>query len=81
MGGRLQREQLCDVPRGQETHDLLIVDHDMKLIMSLCDRILVLNKGLLIAEGSPLEIQESRDVQEAYLGRRHARRAGQIDRP
>lgn len=60
---------------------LLIVDHDMKLIMSLCDRILVLNKGLLIAEGSPLEIQENLDVQEAYLGRRHGRRAGQIYKP
>jgi branched-chain amino acid transport system permease protein len=54
---------------------LLIVDHDMKLIMSLCDRIAVLNKGQLIAQGSPEEIQGNKDVQEAYLGRRHARRA------
>lgn len=54
---------------------LLIVDHDMKLIMSLCDRIAVLNKGSLIAEGSPDEIQNNKDVQEAYLGRRHARLA------
>jgi branched-chain amino acid transport system permease protein len=57
---------------------LLIVDHDMKLIMSLCDRIAVLNKGQLIAEGSPEEIQGNKDVQEAYLGRRHARRAEKI---
>lgn len=55
---------------------LLIVDHDMKLIMSLCDRIVVLNKGALIAEGSPDEIQGNKNVQEAYLGRRHARLAG-----
>lgn len=54
---------------------LLIVDHDMKLIMSLCDRIAVLNKGQLIAEGSPEEIQANKNVQEAYLGRRHAKRA------
>ena len=54
---------------------LLIVDHDMKLIMSLCDRIAVLNKGQLIAEGTPEAIQGNTDVQEAYLGRRHARRA------
>ena len=54
---------------------LLIVDHDMKLIMALCDRIVVLNKGQLIAEGSPGDIQKSKDVQEAYLGRRHAQRA------
>jgi branched-chain amino acid transport system permease protein len=57
---------------------LLIVDHDMKLIMSLCDRIAVLNKGLLIAEGSPQEVQGNKNVQEAYLGRRHARRAEQM---
>lgn len=60
---------------------LLIVDHDMKLIMSLCDRIAVLNKGQLIAEGTPAEIQGNTDVQEAYLGRRHARRAGRTDQP
>ncbi|MGE0237783.1 MAG: branched-chain amino acid ABC transporter ATP-binding protein/permease [Parvibaculaceae bacterium] len=54
---------------------LLIVDHDMKLIMSLCDRIAVLNKGQLIAEGTPEAIQGNTNVQEAYLGRRHARRA------
>ncbi|MDP9137666.1 MAG: ATP-binding cassette domain-containing protein, partial [Pseudomonadota bacterium] len=59
---------------------LLIVDHDMKLIMSLCDRIVVLNKGQLIAQGSPHEVQRSVDVQEAYLGRRHVRPpAGSID--
>ena len=55
---------------------LLIVDHDMKLIMSLCERIIVLNKGQLIAEGSPQAVQRNLDVQEAYLGRRHSKRAG-----
>jgi branched-chain amino acid transport system permease protein len=58
---------------------LLIVDHDMKLIMSLCDRIIVLNKGQLIAQGSPEDIQRNKDVQEAYLGRRHARQADVIE--
>jgi len=52
---------------------LLIVDHDMSLIMRLCHRIAVLNKGQLIALGSPAEIQASPQVREAYLGRRHAR--------
>jgi branched-chain amino acid transport system permease protein len=50
---------------------LLIVDHDLKLIMRLCPRIVVLNKGQMIAEGSPAEIQGNADVQQAYLGRRH----------
>ena len=53
----------------------------MKLIMSLCDRIVVLNKGQLIAEGSPQEVQRNKDVQEAYLGRRHAKRAEQTKQP
>ena len=52
---------------------LLIVDHDMRLIMRLCHNIAVLNKGQLIAFGSPAEIQGSSQVREAYLGRRHAR--------
>jgi len=51
---------------------LLIVDHDMSLIMRLCHRIAVLNKGQLIALGSPSEIRASAQVREAYLGRRHS---------
>jgi branched-chain amino acid transport system permease protein len=51
---------------------LLVVDHDMQLIMRLCDRIAVLNKGQLIALGSAAEVQASPAVREAYLGRRHA---------
>lgn len=51
---------------------LLVVDHDMQLIMRLCDRIAVLNKGQLIALGSAAEVQASQAVREAYLGRRHA---------
>lgn len=49
---------------------LLIVDHDMELITTLCDRIAVLNKGQLIANGPPASIWENATVREAYLGRR-----------
>jgi ABC-type branched-subunit amino acid transport system ATPase component len=51
---------------------LLIIDHDMHLIMTLCHRVAVLNKGQLIACGTPHEIQRNPAVLEAYLGRRHA---------
>ncbi|MBS9718761.1 ATP-binding cassette domain-containing protein [Pseudohalocynthiibacter aestuariivivens] len=47
---------------------VLLVDHDLKLINQLCDRIAVLNEGHLIAEGSPSEIRNNPAVIEAYLG-------------
>jgi branched-chain amino acid transport system permease protein len=53
---------------------LLVIDHDMSLIMRLCDRIVVLNRGQVIAEGDPQEIQGNPAVIEAYIGRKRARR-------
>lgn len=51
---------------------LLVVDHDLRLVMRLCDRVTVLNKGQVIAEGTPGEVEADPGVIEAYLGRRRA---------
>jgi branched-chain amino acid transport system permease protein len=53
---------------------LLVIDHDMSLIMRLCDRIVVLNRGQMIADGDPKTIQSNPAVIEAYIGRKRARK-------
>lgn len=67
-----------------ETHELLlfvkklnaegltviVIEHDLKFIMNVCDHIMVLNYGQKLCEGNAQEIQNNKQVQEAYFGKR-----------
>ena len=59
--------QIAQIARRGYT--IFMIEHDMRFVMGLCERIAVLNFGRIIAEGKPDEIKTNPDVIEAYLGR------------
>ena len=56
--------------RDEHGAGVLLIDHNMALMMEVCDRIHVLDQGRMLAEGTPDEIRANLDVAAAYLGRR-----------
>ena len=59
---------LIRVVRDEHSAGVLLIDHNMTLIMAVCDRIHVLDQGATLAEGTPDEIRANLDVAAAYLG-------------
>jgi len=47
---------------------IILIEHSMDIVLSLCNSITVLNEGRVVAEGSPEEIRKNEEVQRVYLG-------------
>jgi len=68
----METEELAELVhsiRTQYNCAILLIEHDMKFVMGLCDRVCAISFGKMLAVGTPEEIQANSDVQEAYLGK------------
>jgi branched-chain amino acid transport system ATP-binding protein len=72
MGPEETKEMVGLMERLAADRTILLVEHKMKMILGLSDRILVLHHGRLIADGTPAEIQGDSEVRRVYLGQSHA---------
>lgn len=72
---RAERYGIAEIVRDLATSDgmcVLIIEHDVRLMLDLCDHLYVMNFGTVVAHGAPKEVAALPVVQEAYLGKKHA---------
>lgn len=64
-----ETERTAEIFRGlSAAHTLIVVEHDMSFVRTVADRIVVMNRGAMLAEGTVTEIESNDDVKTAYLG-------------
>ena len=72
--GSAERQSLMELTTSivrTQNIGVLFTEHDMEVVFTHADRIIVLNRGELVAEGTPNDVRENDQVQEIYLGKRH----------
>ena len=75
-----ETEEIAEIVRSfvDESLAVVLIEHDMKMVMRLSHRVLVLNQGRMLAEGTPEQIRENPEVVKAYLGSHGAQEVGRV---
>jgi branched-chain amino acid transport system ATP-binding protein len=71
--GSAERQSLMELTTSivrTQNIGVLFTEHDMEVVFTHADRIIVLNRGELVAKGTPNDVRENHKVQEIYLGKR-----------